>query len=373
VSWIGAEKLRGETMVACENRGSENLDGFSRSFRMRHLLHVFPSFALGGSQARLVKLVDHFGDRYRHSIVSLTGEQAALDLIEQRWQVKMLPIKTATGAGPLDRLVYYRQLLRRDRQNLLLTHNWGSIEWAAASVGLGVPHVEVDDGFDPEEASARLPRRSWARRVIFSLKRSRVVAPLQTLVAVARDEWKVPADRLFYIPNGVNPARYKTIDSRPGASRFARHPGEVVVGTLAGLRPEKRLYVLIEAAAKVRQSMAIRVVIAGSGPLEGMLNHLCRTKGYEDWVDFIGFVDKPEAALREFDVFALSSVTEQLPISMIEAMICALPVVATDVADVRASLPPEQRSWVARFLSMRCQVLCPTCWPIRPPVIAWAH
>jgi glycosyltransferase involved in cell wall biosynthesis len=316
---------------------------------MRHLLHVFPSFALGGSQARLVKLVDHFGDRYRHSIVSLTGEQAALDLIEQRCQVKMLPIKIAPSAGLLDRLSHYRQLLRQERPNLLLTHNWGSIEWAAASVGLGVPHVEVDDGFGPEEASARLPRRSWARRVLFTLKRSRVVAPSQTLVAVARDEWQVAVDRLFYVPNGVDPARYKTIDSRPGASRFARHPGEVVVGTLAGLRPEKRLDVLIEAAAKVRQSMAIRVVIAGSGPLEGTLKQLCRTKGYEDWVDFIGFVDKPETALREFDVFALSSVTEQLPISMIEAMICALPVVATDVGDVRASLPPEQENWVVPF------------------------
>jgi glycosyltransferase involved in cell wall biosynthesis len=316
---------------------------------MRQLLHVFPSFALGGSQARLVKLVDHFGDRYRHSIVSLTGEQAALDLIAQRWQVNMLPVKISPAAGLIDRLTHYRQLIRQARPHLLLTHNWGSIEWAAASVGLGVQHVEVDDGFGPEEAAARLPRRSWARRLVFSLKRSRVVAPSQTLVAVARDEWQVPENRLFYIPNGVDPARYTTIDSRSGLSRFARHPGEVVVGTLAGLRPEKRLDVLIEAAAIVRQTKAIRVVIAGSGPLEGALKQLCRSKGYEDWVDFIGFVDKPETALREFDVFALSSVTEQLPISMIEAMICALPIVATDVGDVRASLPLEQGNWVVPF------------------------
>ena len=315
---------------------------------MRHLIHVFPSFAMGGSQARLIRLINHFNDRYSHSIVSMNGDYSAFDLIEKKSRVRRQSIDLSRNKSSVNYLVYYRTKLREQRPDVLLTYNWGSVDWAFASLWLNLNHVLVEDGFGPEEAAVRFKRRSLARGLIIRLNSSRVVVPSKTLSSIAINEWKVPLGRLSYIPNGVDSIRYKSAQERGRSSIYAADPTEVVVGTLAGLRPEKRLDLLIEAVAVVRQTHCARLVIAGSGPLDMELKNLCRFKGYDHWVTFLGFSESPEIVLSEFDIFALSSMTEQLPISMIEAMMSSLPVVSMDVGDVSASLPPEQGQWVIR-------------------------
>jgi glycosyltransferase involved in cell wall biosynthesis len=315
---------------------------------MRHLIHVFPSFVMGGSQARLVRLINHFDDRYSHSIVSISGDYSALDLIEKRSRVRRLPFVFSGKKSLVNSLKCYRAVLREQRPDVLLTYNWGSIDWAISSLSLNSNHVVVEDGFGPEEAVTRFKRRSFVRGLVIRLNKSRVVVPSMTLSSIALSEWRVPPGRIFYIPNGVDPIRYKSACERGRPSVYSVDPKEIVIGTLAGLRPEKRLDLLIEAVAVIRQSHDVRLVIAGSGPLDEELKSLCRSKGYDRWVNFLGFSANPETVLSEFDIFALSSMTEQLPISMIEAMMSSLPVVSMDVGDVRASLPPEQGQWVIR-------------------------
>ena len=67
-----------------------------------------------------------------------------------------------------------------------------------------------------------------------------------------------------------------------------------------------------------------------------------------DWVVFAGATDDAPRAYRNFDVFALSSDTEQMPLSVLEAMGCALPVAATDVGDVAAMLAEANRPFVVQ-------------------------
>ena len=62
---------------------------------------------------------------------------------------------------------------------------------------------------------------------------------------------------------------------------------------------------------------------------------------------FAGHVPDPAAAYRAMDLFALSSDTEQMPFSVLEAMATALPVAATNVGDVRVMMPEISRPHVA--------------------------
>jgi glycosyltransferase involved in cell wall biosynthesis len=214
------------------------------------------------------------------------------------------------------------------------------LEWAIANAAVGLRHVHIEDGFGPEERDRQIPRRAWLRRVF--LRRATVVLPSRTLQRIALETWHLPRQRVHYLPNGVDLGRF-----RPEAAGPAR-PGRVasgpVIGTVAALRPEKNLARLLRAFARLPPP--VRLVIVGDGPDRPALEALARELGVAAAVNFRGPTDAPELAYRDFDLFALSSDTEQMPLAVLEAMASGLPVTATDVGDVAEMLAPENRPFV---------------------------
>jgi glycosyltransferase involved in cell wall biosynthesis len=119
---------------------------------------------------------------------------------------------------------------------------------------------------------------------------------------------------------------------------------EPVIGTVAALRPEKNLARLLHAVSLF--SHRARLVIIGDGPERPMLESLAATLGIAERVTFAGHRADPRSAYDGFDIFALSSDTEQMPLSVLEAMASGLPVASTDVGDVRAMVAPENAPFV---------------------------
>ena len=307
----------------------------------RHLLHVFPSFAMGGSQARLIMLINNFGPQYRHSVISLNNDYSAAALLDHATVAGSADTPSAAG-GLVSRLRRYRSRISELVPELLLTYNWGAIEYAMANLPQLVTHIHVEDGFGPQEAQVRLARRSLLRWAVLRANHSTLVVPSQSLLDIARNEWRIPKRNTIRISNGVVASKYRRADLRGRASKYARTADELVVGVVCGLRPEKALHRLIDAIALARHCHLLRLVIVGGGELEGALKAHCQVNDYEQWVDFLGFVADPAPVYAELDIFALSSITEQLPISIIEAMFSGLAIASTDVGDIRTTLPPQQ-------------------------------
>jgi glycosyltransferase involved in cell wall biosynthesis len=148
-----------------------------------------------------------------------------------------------------------------------------------------------------------------------------------------------------YLPNGVDIERFSA--AIPESERaFVKHPGELIVGTCAALRPEKNLARLIRAFAACN-APSTRLVICGDGPERSALEDAAVANGVADRVLFIGFLARPELALAGFDVFAMSSDTEQMPYGLLEAMVAALPAVATDVGDIKSIVAESNRPFIA--------------------------
>lgn len=288
------------------------------------LLQVFPTFAVGGAQSRFATIANQLGTRFRHAIIAMDGNTVCRERLDPALHVEFPDVAIRKGDtwGNVRRL---RNVLRTMRPARLVTHNWGTIEWAMANRLQLVPHLHVEDGFGPEERARQLPRRVWIRRAFLTGRR--VVVPSLTLRRIAEDVWRLPVS---YVPNGVNLARF--------AADRERHEG-VVAGTVAALRPEKNLARLLRATARVE---GLQLVIAGDGPERGPLDALVAELGIGGRVRFTGHVADPAPLLRGLDIFALSSDTEQMPISLLEAMAAGLPVAATAVGDVAAMLPEAQ-------------------------------
>jgi glycosyltransferase involved in cell wall biosynthesis len=214
------------------------------------------------------------------------------------------------------------------------------MDWALANRATRLPHLHMEDGFGPEERDRQLPRRAWARRLL--LRHSDVMLPSQTLLRIARDIWRLPAPRLRFIPNGIDTARFAGAAPIDRARLDALGHGPVI-GTIAALRAEKNLPRLLDAFAHLRASAPARLVIVGDGAARPALEREAQARGIAASVLFAGHSAEPERWMASFDIFALSSDTEQMPLSVLEAMAAGLPVVATDVGDVRQMVSAENQ------------------------------
>ena len=144
---------------------------------------------------------------------------------------------------------------------------------------------------------------------------------------------------LRLLPNGVDLARFAAARPREGAQ-------PVVIGTVAALRPEKNIARLIRAVARLPAAVPARLVIVGDGPERAALEALAAAEGVGGQVEFAGHRADPAPLYAGFDIFALSSDTEQMPLSVLEAMASGLPVAATDVGDVADMLDAANRPYV---------------------------
>lgn len=296
-------------------------------------LHVFATFAKGGPQRRAIELMHRLGKGIQHQVVPMDGRFDALDLGVKGLDLEV--IKAPAGPFPL-RLMRMRSLLRREDPGLLLTYNWGSIEWflAARLAGLSA-HVHHEDGFGPEEESARLPRRSWFRRRLFR-RLSALIVPSRTLERIAETEWGMARDRLHYLPNGIELDRFKPVDRVAGDG--------ITFGSVGGLRAVKNQSLALQAIAACPPE--IRLLLVGDGPDESSLRRRSQELGLEGRVEFVGVMADTAPAYARMDAFLNSSRSEQMPIAVLEAMASGLPVVATDVGDVKQMLHPDNQPFI---------------------------
>jgi L-malate glycosyltransferase len=313
------------------------------SLRCEHVLHVFPSFGIGGVPLRMVRIINHLGKRFRHTVIALDNNFDAAEGVDGDLDVTVLPVR-GVERGMLHNLAAGALALRRLRPDLLLTYNWGAIEWAAASRFSSVSrHLHLEAGFSQGEADAQIPRRVLFRR--WALARcALVVVPSRQLEDLARRVWRLPISRVVYVPNGVDTARFATPIS-DGVPGFTRRPGEMVIGTVAPLRLEKNIGRLLRVFAMLEFQHPLRLIIAGDGRQRLSLERLAAELGIADRVIFTGQV-VPEAVLGTFDIFALSSDTEQMPNALLEAMAASRAIAAVNVGDVKNIVCEDNREFI---------------------------
>ncbi|MBY8827743.1 glycosyltransferase family 4 protein [Hephaestia sp. CMS5P-6] len=312
-----------------------------------HILHIHSTFSLGGKEARAVRLMNAFGDAARHTIVSAMPDQlGARDAIAPgiRYEIAQDP-PALTGKLSVAR---YEAIARfMSRFDLVLTYNWGAMDavMAARTFAKGVPPiVHHEDGFNADEAERLKPQRNMYRRVALGAVKALAV-PSETLEDIALDTWKQPRARVHRIPNGIAVDRYATPPKPDAIPGFRRKKGEVVIGTLAGLRDVKDLPMLVRAVAGV--PVPTRLVIVGEGPERARIEAAAAAMDMADTLHLPGFLPEPWRYIGLFDIFALSSKSEQFPISVIEAMAAGLPVASPHVGDVSRMLSMANYPFVA--------------------------
>lgn len=309
------------------------------------ILHAHSTFGHGGKEARAVQLMNAFGAAAEHVVLSSApGELGAAKALDPAVKVDFPsdapPLAGMPGLPRLFRLSRYMR-----RFDLVLTYNWGAFDAVMARYlfGRGMklpPLIHHEDGFNQDETGELKTRRNLYRRLGLSAAH-RLVVPSARLEGIARKAWAQRPGKIVRIANGIDVPRYAAPPAReiPG---LEDRPGEVVIGTVAGLRPVKNLPRLVRAFAAMT-SPGARLVIVGAGPESERIAAEARRLGVADRLVMPGFLADPALWIARFDIFALSSDSEQFPISLVEAMAAGLPAVATAVGDVPRMVSDDNR------------------------------
>ncbi len=312
------------------------------------VLHCHSTFSAGGKEVRSVRLMNAFGAAMEHTIVSAEPDaMGARALITPEIKVRFPnDFPSLKGLPTPGRLVAMAEALKP--YDLICTYNWGAMDVAMAHTAFAgafglPPLVHHEDGFNEDEAGGLKTRRNLYRRAALR-GAARVIVPSTGLEAIATGPWAQPPEKVLRIANGIDTAAFAA-PPQPGALRLIKREGERWIGTLAGLRAVKQLPMLVEAVAGLPEEW--HLVICGEGPEREAIAAAAERLEVSHRVHLPGAVPDPAKIIGLFDIFALSSASEQFPLSVVEAMAAGLPVAAPDVGDVRKMVAEENRPFVA--------------------------
>ena len=310
------------------------------------LLHLHSTFSPGGKELRAAKLMNAFGSGAEHVVVSgVDGELGAAGAVAAGVAVTY-PSDFPSLAGKPSPWRWWRIARAMHGFDLVLTYNWGSMDAVGAHRLFGrllrlPPLVHHEDGFNQDEAQGLKPIRNRFRRLTLPTAAALVV-PSRVLEDIANRVWRVPPGKLKRIPNGIPLDEYRADEAQPaGIAGLVKPPGALWLGTLAGLRAVKNLPRLVRAFAALPPPWEL--VIVGEGGERGAILAEADRLGLADRVHLPGFAADPAQVLPQFDLFALSSDSEQFPISVVEAMAAGLAVVSPAVGDVAEIVSVENQ------------------------------
>lgn len=300
------------------------------------IVHVIYRFAMGGMENGLVNLINGMDRGHRHAIVCLDRSTSFADRLT-RDDVEIVSLHKKDGKD----LPHYGRLLRALRSlrpAVVHTRNIGTIEAGIVARAAGVRHVlHGEHGFDIADLDGTHSRYRLLRRLANPFVRRFVCVSEQIRSWLARDVG-LPEDKLVQIYNGVDTQKFSDTGRAAAREALRRHgvSRPFVVGAVGRLEVVKNQVELLRAYAmrcardeQFGQDAAL--CLLGDGSQRETLEREARASGCGEGVFFLGARDDVPALLPGLDVFVLPSLNEGISNTLLEAMACGVPVVASRV------------------------------------------
>ncbi len=300
------------------------------------IVQVVQHLAPGGIECMVLDLLQHATAEQQVYVVSLEGTAAQLQQWPrlQPYSERLLFLDKQSGWQP--RLVWrLRQLLVSLQADVVHTHHIGPLLYGGLAARLAGVTRRLHTEHDAWHLHSR--KRRWLANQALRWVQPLLVVDSQLVSHTLRQ--LLPGHNPLVVLNGVDAQRFT-----PGPKTIARqHLGlpETVrlIGCAARLQEVKGHTTLLDAL--LRLPVDVHLALAGSGPLLAQLQQQTADLGLLQRVHFLGHVEAMVDFYRALDVFCLASFAEGMPLSLLEAQACGVPVVATQVGGVAEAVCPQ--------------------------------
>ena len=302
------------------------------------IAHIDTERGWRGGEQQLVSLCGALAAR-RHDNVAVVRKSGVL---LHRLTELGLPILECTPWGEWDLLTArsLRSKLLKNKVDLVHAHT----AHGAALAVMSTLHTSI-----PVVATRRVdfhirknPLSRWKYRHV-----KKIIAVSGRVREVLIEDG-IPLAKIAVIPDGVDFRRFDSVVPMT-RDELGFPSGAIVIGTIAALVPHKDPATFIRAIHRLHaKNPMIRGVVLGEGELRGELESLVRSLNLKDIVRLLGFQNKVINYLAAFDVFCLSSCEEGLGSSILDAMACRIPVVATRAGGIPEIIEDGKSGYLAR-------------------------
>lgn len=302
------------------------------------ILHVIHHLLMGGMENGLVNLINNIPEsKYRHAIACIEDYSDFRNRIICP-NVEVFALKRSKiGVWRLRRELF--ELCRRLKPTIVHTRNQSGLDALLPARLAGVPHcIHGEHGWDVDN----LDGKSWKPKLLRQLHSPFIehyITVSKHLQDYLIERVGIKPSRISHIYNGVDTNKFFPLPVKSTdfclPQRF-QGKGLVLIGTVGRIEPVKDQATLLRGFAKLVATRphlrdTVRLAIIGGGALLSELQSLAETLNLSDLTWFSGAIDNIPDVLRLFDLFVLPSLNEGISNTLLEAMSCGVPIVATAV------------------------------------------
>lgn len=301
--------------------------------------HFWASNTVGGQEILLLLLTERLIQKGNRITVVLPKEVSLCEYLRRvKAKVEIIPLRSKFSFAYIPKLIH---LIKKDRIHLVHTHEcrgnlFGFITAKIARIKMIVTRHEI---YLPSwlQGKRRLEKRTYMLidKILFNW--------VDKIIAVSE---KVREEIIS--SQGVNPDKVTTVHVGVDLKRFVKKKNDIrlqkrlkiekeylLVGSVGRLVPEKGYEYLLKAVEIIKPTIRkVKFIIVGDGPEMGKLKILSEKIGLSDKILFLGRRTDVPAWINLMDIFVLPSLTEGLPVVLLEAMAMRKPVVATNVGGI---------------------------------------
>jgi len=294
------------------------------------IVHIIYRFDIGGLESVLVNMINTMPEKsYRHVIISLT-ESSEFEKRIHRDDVEVICLHKQAGNDPKIHFKIW-QLLRQLKPICTHSYNIATLEYNVISFLAGIKkRLHAEHGRDIYDLDGSNKKYQYLRRFINPFVTQWIPVSKELSDWLVRDV-KLPKSKVNLIYNGIDLELY--------TPKQYSNNGCYIIGTVGRMAAVKDQLTLIKAieyliAEHPEYKRLIRVEIVGDGELYSTIKNYITEFSLEENIRLLGARNDVAKLLQNFNVFVLPSLAEGIPLTILEAMATALPVIASKVGGV---------------------------------------